>query len=304
MNKEEYIRKWLNDELSKEERVEFERSSEFQSLKRLSGALNRFKAPDYDINEGLQDLNARKAPDGKVVKIDWFKQVLRVAAVILLAVASYLVFIRQSSTSIRTLASENQVIYLPDSSKVSLNANSFISYKAKKWHKSREVILKGEAYFEVSKGSDFNVITDAGWVQVLGTQFNVKDRSGYYEVICYEGKVGVKLGSNSFELAPKQSVRALNGIIQDTNFLITEEQPSWMQAVSSFNSIPYKYVIDEFENQFGVKVSFEGIDGEKLFTGKFDNRNKQLALEAITKPLNLKFEEIEGGDIILSGEEN
>ena len=64
-------------------------------------------------------------------------------------------------------------VVLPDGSKVDLNAESKISYKPLWWFISRDVELKGEAYFEVEKGSTFDVRSGQYTVSVLGTSFNV-----------------------------------------------------------------------------------------------------------------------------------
>jgi Fe2+-dicitrate sensor, membrane component len=65
---------------------------------------------------------------------------------------------------------------------VNLNSSSQLSYSKNKWDSKREVTLNGEAFFKVSKGSTFDVITLNGKVSVLGTQFNVKQRENYFEV--------------------------------------------------------------------------------------------------------------------------
>ena len=65
---------------------------------------------------------------------------------------------------------------LPDGSTVWLNAGSKISYKPGLSGTTREVILEGEAYFDIVKraGRAFIVHTKEIDISVLGTAFNVK----------------------------------------------------------------------------------------------------------------------------------
>ena len=67
------------------------------------------------------------------------------------------------------------IVVLPDGSKVWLNSDSKLSYSSNFNEKSRNVILDGEAYFEVAKNKKrpFKVQTDKIAINVLGTSFNV-----------------------------------------------------------------------------------------------------------------------------------
>ena len=81
--------------------------------------------------------------------------------------------------------------------------NTTLKYASNKWDKKRRVRLEGEAFFKVAKGSTFTVDTKTGSVKVLGTQFNVKNRIGFFEVVCYEGLVGVTVSDYNDETARK-----------------------------------------------------------------------------------------------------
>ena len=94
-----------------------------------------------------------------------------------------------------------------------LNAKSLLAFNKKDWKQEREVELDGEAFFKVAKGSSFNVITKSGTVTVYGTQFNVKQRDNYFEVICYEGLVGVTYNSQETKLKPGDSFLIIDGEI-------------------------------------------------------------------------------------------
>lgn len=91
-------------------------------------------------------------------------------------------------------------VILPDSSIVKLNANSTVKVWTSGFlEKKREVILSGEAHFEVKKRALFGkyqkmlVHTNSGTVEVIGTIFNVYSRGNKTKVYLREG--GVKINN-------------------------------------------------------------------------------------------------------------
>lgn len=87
-----------------------------------------------------------------------------------------------------------KVLFLPDSSKVILNAHSLLSYAKEFRDSTRACDLTGEAFFEVERsGRPFIVHAGGALVKVLGTAFNVKaDEGNKVEVVVAEGKVSFK----------------------------------------------------------------------------------------------------------------
>ena len=160
--------------------------------------------------------------------------------------------------------------------------------------------LNGEAFFKVAKGKKFTVSTNAGTVSVLGTQFNVENRAGFFEVTCYEGLVSVLYNNKERKLPAGTSFLVVNGkIMSDT--APKNGQPSWVNNESSFKSIPLKYVFAEFERQYNVKVKTENVDVNQLFTGTFSNTALKIALESISIPSNISYK-LEGENVLFYGE--
>jgi len=300
MEKEYYIKKWLEGTLDEVEKAEFERSDDFQVINKVSTSLRAFKAPNYDVPTELERFLEKKSGPDKEVKISWLTPMFRIAAVLVLVVGSFFYFYLNADTALSTLAGEKINATLPDSSQIDLNASTSLSYKKRMWNFNRHVVLDGEAYFKVAKGSKFDVETTAGTVSVLGTQFNVKNRENYFEVICFEGLVEVTSGKENEKLAPGHSYRIINGVINKSKN-IQEISPSWVNNISSFQSVPFSQVIQEFEFQYGVKVIPQDINLHQLFTGKFIHNDQKLALQSISIPLNLKYTLTEENQIILSG---
>ena len=303
MNKEEYISKWLEDSISEEELKQLKESDEFADYERIVDSLKQFKSDDLNVDEALELLKLRKRRAGNVYRINWVKSSMRLAAAVVILMTSYFVFMYIQVTHVETQPAQSAELFLPDSTSVNLNAGSIISYRKFRWDHDRHVELDGEAYFQVRKGSRFDVITNMGTVTVLGTKFNVRNRSNYFEVTCYEGLVRVVSNGNSIDLKPGDMARALDG---DLAFheKVVQSSPGWINNRSTFESLPFIEVIKEFERQYNVTIFAGDINTQILFTGEFVNNDLNLALQSITLPLNLDYDIVEGQQIYLTGKKN
>jgi len=299
MTREEYIRKWLDGTLTDEEKGHFESSKDFEKLEKLNAALKSFKAPQYNVEFALDEFKSSKQKSGKTVTFPWIQTMVRVAAVLLLVITAYFFFYLNINTTVETSFAEKKGIYLPDSSFVNLNALSQVTFKEKIWNYKRQVQLEGEAFFSVASGAQFDVVTPKGTVSVLGTQFNVKNRGDFFEVVCYEGKVEVINNNQRNELTHGQLYRILDGHGEKYEH-IQDVSPDWISNQSTFKSVPFSYVIQELELQYGVTIETENLDLEQLFTGTFEHDHLELALKSITLPLNLQYQILADDQIILS----
>ena len=286
MERDELILKWLNNDLTATELEAFKKLEDYEALTTLQSHLQGFKAKEYNTSKELKStLKAIEAH--KKAKKNWLPIVMRVAAVVVLCLG-ILYFTTTLDTQVSTLIAEKQTIELPDASKVEINAQSSITYNKHNWNDSRNVSLDGEAYFEVAKGSTFEVTTPNGIVRVLGTKFNVKQRDNTYEVVCYEGLIQVFYGSYTEKLSAGNRLLILDGkLVANEKENITE--PTWINNQSTFKSLPYKEVISEFERQYQVDITLLNIDTNQLFTGSFAHNNLEVALKAITLPLHVTY---------------
>ncbi len=299
--KENYLAKWLNNELSGEELKSFENSEEFASYQRLIKASGRLQAPSFDVDKAFEDLQQRKGRStAKVISISPFQKFMRVAAAVAVIVVTSYFYINSLNESISTDYAQRTEVVLPDNSEVFLNADSQISYSERKWDKERSITLEGEAFFKVAKGKKFQVATEEGIVTVLGTQFNVEQREAYFEVSCYEGLVSVLYNGKETKLPAGAAFLVIEGKVIPTT---AQESvvPSWMNKESSFRSIPLAYVLEELERQFNIEVKTENIDLDQLFTGTFSNTNLNLALQSLSAPSEIQFK-VEGKQVLFYAE--
>ena len=302
MQKELLIQKWLDGELSEAELKAFKKLPEYESYNKLSEKALLFKDTSYNVDLEFLNLKSKiKERDTSASKVRWIKPLLRIAAIFIIGLAVYYSPIYDDTTVVKTLASNTTSVELPDKSSVKLNAESSLNYKKRNWKKNREVNLVGEAYFKVAKGSQFDVVTWSGKVSVLGTQFNVKQRVNYFEVTCYEGLVSVTYKNRVIKLPAGKTFKIIDGAVIEGES--RDSAPTWANKyLSSFKSVPYSEVIQEFERQYNIKIEANNIDTDQLFSGSFTNTNKELALKSITLPLKLKYNKEDNTKIVLTKE--
>ncbi|NMH87830.1 FecR family protein [Flavivirga algicola] len=286
MNREILISKWLDNDLNDQELEAFKALEDYDDLVNLNQGLQAFKVDAYNTSEEL-DTVLSTIKSNKKQSTHWFKPFMRIAAILAVCFSLYY-YTTTLDTTITTEFAQKTTIELPDTSSVSLNAKSLLTFNKKGWKHNREVELNGEAFFKVAKGSSFKVKTKTGLVTVYGTQFNVKQWDHYFEVICYEGLVGVTYNSQETKLNSGDSFLIIDGKI------IAKEkenrsEPSWLNNESTFKSAPYKAVIAEFERQYGVHITLMNIDSDQLFTGSFAHDNIDVAIKAITLPLRVTY---------------
>ncbi|WP_369048291.1 FecR family protein [Tenacibaculum sp. UWU-22] len=289
MNKEHDILKWFEGELSLSEIKKRYPTEDFSTLEKLHFYSKQINVPKINAEQALENFKKQslKKQPTKVISLR-YKAILKVAAVVAILLTSAYWLFFNNTQSYTTHIAQNQTLTLPDNSEVILNAESELTYNKKKWNKSRNLNLAGEAFFKVTKGKKFTVHTPAGNIQVLGTQFNVKQRNNYFEVQCYKGRVQVTYKDQKEVLTPGKLFRMINnkdGVV--TSF--KAKNPSWLFNESSFNNVPLWQVINELEIQYDIKIDASKVDTEQLFSGAFTHANKNMALESVTIPLKLSY---------------
>ena len=299
---ENYLAKWLNNELTEAELEEFKNSEEYAAYMRIIEASADLKAPEFDMDRAWNDFREQREDHGtKVVTMRPVQKLMRLAAAIAVIFMISYFYINTLDETISTQYAQRETVILPDASEVILNAGSEISFSKKKWDQQRNIQLEGEAFFKVAKGKKFTVTTDKGTVTVLGTQFNVEQRKGFFEVTCYEGLVSVFFNDRETKLAAGSSFVAFNGHVIESQSP-ESAQPSWINDESSFKSIPLKFVLSELERQYNVEISTKDVDTLQLFTGTFSNTNINLALESISAPYQIQYR-IEGNKVLFYAED-
>ncbi|WP_339716152.1 FecR family protein [uncultured Kriegella sp.] len=297
---ENYLAKWLNNELTEAELSEFKKSDTYASYQRIAEASSNLEAPDFDMESTFMAVkNKHILHKPKVIQLHPFKKFLHIAAAVAILITGSYFYLNTLEDTVITQYAESKEIRLPDNSKITLNADSELSYDSKNWNNKRSIKLNGEAFFKVAKGKRFTVATADGTVAVLGTQFNVENRKDFFEVTCFEGLVSIQFKGQETKLPAGNSFLVVNGAIIKSK--VTDTRPSWMDNESTFKSIPLKYVLSEFERQHNITVETKNIDSDQLFTGTFSNTDTELAVQSISVPSRIKFK-FEGNKVLFYAE--
>ncbi len=301
MRKDYLLAKWLNKNITNEELTELKSSSEYATYIKIAEATSKLKIPSFNIDANFKAISSQIKLKDKVIRLKPIATFLKIAAIIAVLFTVYL-FINSLDTTIETKIAEKQYFLLPDDSKVVLNANSTINYNKKDWKNSRELTLNGEAYFNVSKGKKFLVITQLGIVNVLGTQFNVLARDDNFYIKCYEGLVSVSFNDTIIKLSAGKKLKIENGVLIK-HYKNNTSSPGWIANESSFENTTLAIVLKEFERQYPIKITTENINVNKRFSGSFTHNNLNLALKSVCDPLNLSFT-INGEDVTIYAKDN
>lgn len=188
---------------------------------------------------------------------------------------------------------------LPDGSMISLNAVSNVTYIPEDWQTERTILLEGEAFFEVEKGSPFIVKTSLGQVEVLGTSFNVEARDSIFRVNCYTGKVKVTTSTGeTMILTPQKGAFLQNGQLQ-VRTVNNRNDIAWQDQIHHFDEVPLDEVFAALERQYTISIQYPVDIGKRKYAGFFKSNNLEQALQTVCWPLSLQFS-IEGQIVTIS----
>ena len=285
MKEKELISKWLDYDLTDIELKAFKKLDAFNSFEKISESAAYFKAPERNTAAGYEKISSQISEQKNRKVIPLWKSLSAVAAIAAVIVSVYITLFAPTTETYFAENAERVEFLLPDTSEVILNAGSVISFEKDTWQENRSLTLEGEAYFNVASGKQFSVQTNQGEVIVLGTQFNVKDRADYFEVICFEGLVSVIFKNETIKLPAGQAFSVYMGEQMNNNIIIM--QPHWLSQKTNFESVSVGIVLDEIERQFDVEIILDGVNRETIYTGTISHKSLEEALQAVTIPLGL-----------------
>src|SRR6056297_1796829 len=214
------IIKVLAGEATTEEKTELESliiaepeiANLYDEYTRLWNTLGAIKdMPDIDIDKEWDTFlnKTSQADTGKIIPINKpksiFRNILQYAAILLIGIitaSGIYYFVRQAQYE--KYSSDNTIenIELPDGSQVTLNLNSSIKFhKNLTKNNTRNVILKGDAYFDVESDKSNPFIIDIMdiKVEVKGTSFYIDTHKGQINIIVKSGTVMVYSPDNKSE---------------------------------------------------------------------------------------------------------
>ena len=274
-------------------------------------ALARRHAPAPDVNAEWESFKRRNVSietpsqwNRNVKAIRWGASLLVAASLALLfllrfsAPSEYVVFeatqvaqviSMETNRGIHTLKiprGMNKQLTLTDGTQVWLNAESTLEYpETFEGKPNREVYLKGEAYFEVTKNASqpFRVKTDALETLVLGTSFNVRAYSKEdTQVTLVEGSVKVsdKL-QNELRLQPGEHT---DQKLNKTKVEKADDYHSWAEGVFYFDNTELVEIMRELGRWYNINIVFT--NKEIMYERLHFQANRKGTLEDALELLN------------------
>lgn len=241
------------------------------------------------------------------------KEVMKVAAIILLSLTFYTLYQNQlwekenmAMHTVTVPAGQRTHLTLPDGSKVWLNARTQLCYPVNFNQKERKVILEGEAYFDVARNEKkpFIVQTEQYQVEVLGTQFNVEaySESDEFETTLMQGSVKVSSQQNpgqTLTLQPNQKAYVKDGAL--TAVMVDDfSSYRWKEGLICFKNTPFQEVMHEFEKYYGIRVVIENQDVIPYsYNGKFrQSDGVDYALSVLQRDIHFTYNKDNESEII------
>lgn len=161
-------------------------------------------------------------------------------------------------------------VVLADGTRVWLNADSKLRFPQRFAKSRREVMLVGEAYFEVTKnkGRPFVVRTAGQEIAVLGTSFNVTAYEGEpsEQTTLVEGEIRIATPLHTQQLSPGEQAlvtknRVTVGKVDTAPFV------AWKSGFIAFNEETLEQIMADISRWYDVDVHFEGADKQLRFGG-------------------------------------
>ena len=269
---------------------------------------------DYDlVLENIINYSQKKKETGYRLGHSTWK-LLAVAASVILAICLTILTVRyatqdahdkvivdQTIIKKNTLAGQKMRVKLPDGSKVVLNSETEIAYSLP-FTGDRNVTLRGEAYFEVTKNESrpFTVRSGNITTRVLGTSFNVRSYPNETEntiaVITGKVKVADVFGNEAHLVPNKRGVFDLDEKQLLVDSFSMEDEVGWKDGLLIFEETPVEQVFNTLERWYAIKINLEG---DELLKGNYTGRYKNESLEKVIQGIGYTM----GFEFKISGKE-
>jgi len=262
---------------------------------------------EIDVDGAWGKLNRRISSEGKSVKtiniVERRRMILRLAAaaLIVIGLGSTLLYLNNQGkfSNLIKITSGNDdrkiEVTLPDGSRVWLNRNSMLSYEPDLGSTTRNVRLKGEAFFDITPDAAKPFIIDAGKasVKVIGTSFNVitENANKEVEVFVHTGKVLLSdfSGEESVIIEPGYigtagSVTASRSLNENRNYM------SWKTDTLVYDGETLDIVFSDLKKVFNINISADDpVIANKSLTSTFFSLPQDTIIQLICNTFSLSY---------------
>lgn len=235
--------------------LDIDTKADFQGFKKRMQAHKGNQAPSREA--AIKPLNSRRI-------------LLAIAAAIAIPLLAAVWLFRPAPSPTmmmaQTTAAETKVINLTDGTIITLNENSTLSYPETFATNDRQVLLNGEAYFEVESDPSrpFEVLTEKASVKVLGTVFNVRTigTEDKIKVSVEEGKVqfsSTLIGKGVILTKGEEGTYDLTKNEITAAKVDNRNASAWKTKNLTYKNAPLKTVVADLAQHFKVKTTITNV---------------------------------------------
>ena len=258
--------------------------------------------------------NINKKTASPIGRYSYFRWMAVAASFLLVAGLSWHFILRKQKTSINSAATvtikknifnntpQKMTLRLSDGSTVELLPNSSLSYPENFNSVKRDVMLNGEATFDIAKdvGKPFSVYSNSVLTTVLGTRFTVSSYEANHatKVILHEGRVMVKIphsfspsNKNEYYLTPgdvfiykkvtrrsdtihSEPMATSKGIFHDSLSARILHLEKDKDDCYVFDNYPLDVAFDQLQIIYNTKIIYNKTDlGNRSFIGKIEKKD-------------------------------
>ncbi|MES3019863.1 MAG: FecR family protein [Bacteroidota bacterium] len=303
-------------------------SEEFEKLEQWYTASPQNHVEWKLAGENTSELRARmlhsiKEQIQQPIKTTRLWKSLTVAASILLTCSVGIWIWQKKNTDVEIvqhvrLSTEGKItkIYLPDHSIIWLKGQSRLEYPSQFTDSTRNVVLHGEALFEVAKDPKhpFIITTGKYVTRVLGTSFNINENAPEhtFKLTVLTGKVLISqatsdsksvkstivMPGNEYEMARTTTAPRVVPVPQSQKVLLLEGTEYDM----NFENASFEVVRSRIAKKFGVRIIADKNNYvDCSLTADVTDQSLENTMKVISSALNLKSYTINRNEIKLTG---
>jgi len=268
--------------------------------------------------EQFNSFDALKTVNTKIAQSDsskWWISLQRVAAILVLPLLVYSAYLTLQNISMKKLPEEPVIMQtvssrqgmvtqfaLADGTKVWLNSGSELQFPTRFDGDKREVMIKGEAFFEVTKNEKqpFRVNASELKVEVLGTSFNVVnfDDDTQSEVVLVTGKVALSSEKGQINSAYGTMHSGQRAIYEKgqqkvyTQDVEVDKYIAWREGNLIFKDDSMEDVVKRLSRWFNVEITINDPEIKKyIYKATFRNENlvQVLNLLKLSAPIDYRI---------------
>lgn len=201
---------------------------------------------------------------------------------------------------------QKTTVQLADGTVVRLNAASRLDYPGVFEGSTREVILSGEAFFEVAHDASkpFTVVTGDVKTTVLGTTFNIRAfDDANVAVTLATGKVRVSAANAAID--PLELNPGFQAIYEPSQKSLTRravnisDYVAWKDGIILFNNASEHEVLDRLSRWYGVSFKTEGQQSAPWdIQARYEDKSLEFILNSLQYSLGFDYR-IEGREVMI-----